>query len=59
MAIRFVPKTAEDKEPKAVPPTPVIADAPVEEAPAPIKRAKANKPKSKDGPRDAPESKGQ
>jgi hypothetical protein len=59
MAIRFVAKTAEDLEPKAVAPTPVIADAPAIEAPAPVKPVKASKSKFKGGARNATEPKAQ
>jgi len=59
MAIRFVPKTDDELKPKTVSPAPAIADAPINEAPSPIKSARAKQPKPKDGPRDAAESKGE
>jgi hypothetical protein len=59
MAIRFVPKTAEDLKAEAIAPAPVIAGEPIGETPSLIKSIRANKPKCKHGPSEKTDSKEQ
>jgi hypothetical protein len=58
MAIRFVPKTAEDLKAEAISLAPVIAAEPISEAPSAVKSIRANTPKRKQGPSDETDSKG-